>query len=285
MKTKLFSVVSSVLLTFNSFSQITLEHSYPPSSFIFYFGGNSLKVVNFANSGYKYRLIDTLSTNPLVYQIKYFNLNHSLWKTITIPAPNYYMCNPPYAFLSDILYDSETLFNSNSNVEVLCMFNFCSTTSSVYLIKIIDETSTDLWSGVISKLPDYPQLFSTGSNGWKLIVAEYDTLTYTYTGNNVYSLPGTYPTQVVQHNNGDVNLALPYPNPTDKQITIPYNIPKGTQAQIIVYDMSGKEVEKFNIDSIFNNLILDVSKYPKGVYFYKIVIDNKVLETKKIVVQ
>src|ERR1035437_8668455 len=99
MKTKIIIVA---LLLFSSIckSQINLEHSYPKSSNI-----GSLSVINLSNSGYKYCFEDNVTKT-----VKLYNLNHTLWKTITLNVPTGYN-------LSGVFYISETLFNSDALTE------------------------------------------------------------------------------------------------------------------------------------------------------------------------
>ncbi|HCQ30748.1 MAG TPA: hypothetical protein DIU39_10705 [Flavobacteriales bacterium] len=62
------------------------------------------------------------------------------------------------------------------------------------------------------------------------------------------------------------------PNPTQNYITVPnvaYN-------QLIIYDVTGKEIEKFNQ----NTSVVDVKEYKPGVYFVKLITANRVYDLK-----
>ena len=90
-------------------AQITLDYVYPNAS-------TKLYMVNLEVSGIKYVLKSDVAGNRF---INFYNLNHSLWKTINCnsfpmsstigPTPT-----PQYAF--DALYISEKLFNTYMNI-------------------------------------------------------------------------------------------------------------------------------------------------------------------------
>jgi hypothetical protein len=76
-KVKFF--VSALLISNSINAQISLEHTYSGNS-----TNSSIGFINLSASGDKY-VINDFSLN----QIKLYNTNHSLWKTITIPSlPN-----------------------------------------------------------------------------------------------------------------------------------------------------------------------------------------------------
>ncbi len=79
MKTKILTLIIATAYAVIGHAQITLENSYPATA------NSVLSVVNFANSGYKYQYTDITNN-----QVKFYNLNHSLWKTINITPPVVY---------------------------------------------------------------------------------------------------------------------------------------------------------------------------------------------------
>ena len=77
-------------------------------------------------------------------------------------------------------------------------------------------------------------------------------------------------------NNGGVNV---YPNPTNTVFTISLENRKSGRVNII--DLSGKVLETQQMLS--GNLIVDISAYPKGMYFLRIALEDKVVLRKLVV--
>ncbi|PIV58198.1 MAG: hypothetical protein COS14_10850, partial [Bacteroidetes bacterium CG02_land_8_20_14_3_00_31_25] len=114
---------------------------------------------------------------------------------------------------------------------------------------------------------------STGTNGTKLICWHFSSPITS----DVYSLLGSLPFGIkLLGDNEDSNLlGNAYPNPTQNQITIPYSLPQGCKSgELIIYDIAGKEIQKYQVDKIFDNLLIDTTTLKKGQYLYKIFIDN-----------
>jgi len=72
-----------------------------------------------------------------------------------------------------------------------------------------------------------------------------------------------------------------FPNPVSSHVTFRSNLPAGKQAQLKIYDMTGKcAYSKVSVSSSDN---LDLSQLSQGIYFVCLKYDDVVLE-KKIVV-
>lgn len=61
-----------------------------------------------------------------------------------------------------------------------------------------------------------------------------------------------------------------YPNPARNTISLPYNLGKGEKAEMLIYDVNGKMIEKKTIDSTFDKILLNVESYKPGIYFYSV---------------
>jgi hypothetical protein len=64
-----------------------------------------------------------------------------------------------------------------------------------------------------------------------------------------------------------------YPNPASGEVTIRFNAPESMQAQIVLLDVAGRQMDIFyeNITHIGNNFVtLKVDDYQKGIYFVKL---------------
>ena len=258
-------IIVIVFVMFSSIckSQITLEHSYP----------TNLGTINFAISGYKY-----YSQNMSNYSITFYNLNHSLWKTINLNIPLGYS----FSGISNI---SETLFNLDAFVEVSYgYYKYIDTPphfEKTYLV--INENGT-----ILLTIPNcanaYPN--NTGANGWKFLapIDSVNTNSLSYT--NVYSLIGSMPIMVKENEINNLGaLSNPYPNPSQSNTSIDYQLPIGTNnAEIVLYNLSGNEIKRFKVDNTFNTLELNNSDLSAGTYLYQLITPNMLTSVKKMVI-
>lgn len=77
-----------------------------------------------------------------------------------------------------------------------------------------------------------------------------------------------------------------YPNPASQNAIFEYNLPaSASTAQIIIRNMLGVEMENTTFTNRNGKKSIDVSKYPSGVYFYTIVMDGKITQSKKLIVK
>jgi trimeric autotransporter adhesin len=76
------------------------------------------------------------------------------------------------------------------------------------------------------------------------------------------------------------------PNPFTLETTVTYNLPKEiNSAYMAVYDLSGKQITTFPIDQKGEgSMIINAEKLAPGIYIYSIIGDNKVLDSKRMVV-
>lgn len=92
-----------------------------------------------------------------------------------------------------------------------------------------------------------------------------------------YYKDGTFYTELYSIDGYDLNeKVMPtsfghaYPNPARNTISLPYNLNKGEQAEMLIYDVNGRMIDKKRIDSTFNKILLNVESYTPGVYFYSV---------------
>tara|TARA_B100002051_G_scaffold274450_1_gene315644 strand:- start:271 stop:2607 length:2337 start_codon:yes stop_codon:yes gene_type:complete len=77
----------------------------------------------------------------------------------------------------------------------------------------------------------------------------------------------------------------PYPNPFNPVVSIKYSASNISNITFAIYDIDGRMVNQFNKgvqnpgDYSFN---WDASNYASGIYFIKMIADNKIITTKKI---
>jgi len=78
-----------------------------------------------------------------------------------------------------------------------------------------------------------------------------------------------------------------YPNPFQDQTTISFSLKESSQAEITIYDMTGRAVGKISSESLLqpgkNELWFDGSGLSSGLYVYQIELDSGASETGKMV--
>jgi len=272
---KNIKILICILISLQLNSQITLENTYPASS-----NNVQATLVKLTKSGYKYVFSDIANKT-----IKLYNTNHTIFKSMFIPVPGGYSIYQAPSLISD------SLFNTDANIEFAVTFfqSVNSTTPTTYntIANVVSENGTLLLT--INQCKTLGA-FNTGGNGYKLICYVDSTNKLQLKEHRIYSLVGAIgsinngnglPTNTTQLDKQSSTLSNPYPNPSQNKTVIPYQLPLGTQAQLIVTDISGKELKRYDIDSNFNTVELDNSDLPSGTYFYSISGTN---EAKKMVI-
>lgn len=254
-------------------AQMTVEKDYlNVNSDVLNDADVSMEIINLSKSGRKYFVRDMNAG-----QLRIYNLDHSLWKTITLPNINNY--EPKYA-----AYTSEELFNLDAQVEVAVYYH--STLPSVYIKKLVVVNEG---GNIINNIDSAGVLkvYSVGNNSYNAIL---QTGKEKYT---VYKLPGTIPCDKCGNGLGlgkpgkvtTGNIGNPVPNPSNSQTTVEYSLPVGTTNGIIdVYNMSGQKVKSYKIDNTFNSLLIDNTELNSGTYYYYLTANGERSETKKMIV-
>lgn len=81
-------------------------------------------------------------------------------------------------------------------------------------------------------------------------------------------------------------LGQSVPNPSNHEAIISYTLPGSTaKAQIVVYDINGTEIKRFNVTGNDAGFItLNTRQMIAGNYFYTLFADGQIIETKKMTV-
>lgn len=238
--------------SYSSFSQIQLEHSH--NSWIGEFDTNTTTMY-FEQQGF------STETN----QFNIYNNNHTLYKTITIDVPDGY-------YITSINFPSINLYNSTSNIEFLVVFTKISasgTDNYRQLIKLFDENSNVLYD-FGNAWYAYPLLIKTKDNKNKLKIVRY---TYTESTpasiiyiTDIYSLANTSNSST---SNSNTIKSFAFPNPSNSYINLTYQLENGSNAIMKIYSISGTLMDSHNIDFTNNQLTVNISKYPSGIYIYE----------------
>jgi hypothetical protein len=212
-------------------------------------------------------------------QCRIYNTDHSLFKTINCNVPNGF-------YLSDITDLSETLFDTDPGIELLCTFYKYNTAKAYYEYnsKIINDDGSQM---IFIDGSLYNYVNKTSENIWKLFSYYYDySVSPEKVWTNIYSLPGSPVVNVVINPNNPEILLNAFPNPASQSLKVAYILPENiSQATLPLIDNSGKQVEQFMVDSHTDHLMLDVSRYQSGVYHYFIEYGNTKTPAKKLMVR
>jgi hypothetical protein len=260
-------------------AQITLEHTYDNTAL------STLFMVDFDASGVKYGIIGQYGNSTITF----YNLDHSLFKTLNIPP----IPNPNYSNLG-YLYFSDHLFNLDDSIEYI--IDYFDNTNYSYHTYIYTESGNVLFEvdgglNYSHTAPIWLQVYPIYNtpNGTKMPI-------YMNTGEcNIYSLPGTLhipccndsfgagmQNPIGNSNNNGMSI---YPNPSNGNTTIEFNLPQGVnQGEIVIYNMQGVELKSYKVDNTFHTLLLNNSEFHAGTYFYQLRTANGVSGAKKMIV-
>ncbi len=77
-----------------------------------------------------------------------------------------------------------------------------------------------------------------------------------------------------------------YPNPSNSFTTINYTLPKQTSsASIVIRNILGSEVMVSNLEELSGRKTINTSDLKDGIYFYSLLINDKIYYTRKLVVR
>ena len=87
------------------------------------------------------------------------------------------------------------------------------------------------------------------------------------------------------------SLSQNYPNPFNPSTTITFSLPVDGQTRLAVYNLLGQEIRSLVNDdlkagiyrAVWNSQDDTGRRVPSGLYFYRLVVENRVIETHKMV--
>jgi photosystem II stability/assembly factor-like uncharacterized protein len=180
----------------------------------------------------------------------------NVWDTVSIPTRNF--------------TNYSLSFTDKNNGYIFGTSGTCfSTTTAGATWNIVNTTGATMYNGYMTS--DL-KAFCVGSSGY--IFKNNNVLTG-IAGNNEPLIPTRY------------SLEQNYPNPFNPTTTIKFGLPKLSVVTIKVYDITGREIMKLVNNQTMNpgvqNVTFNGSTLASGVYFYSLVVDSKVIDTKKMV--
>lgn len=240
-KTFAMLIFVCVLFTNKLNAQITLEHTFEGEVIPTLYGG-----------GY---WVEPDDDNSYV-TIPIYNSDYSLYKQVTLyPHEGYEDISPEYTISPDlILTRSSTYFYDEESGVSVYDYRYIIYDSNGNIIKDFGD-NVFVYRDEMCEYSSYNTLIFQCYN-------EETGQAYT----EIYSIDGYEATseQTIR------SFSHAYPNPAKSTISLPYNLNKGEQAEMLIYDVNGRMIDKKRIDSTFNKILLNVESYTPGVYFYSV---------------
>jgi uncharacterized repeat protein (TIGR03803 family) len=91
------------------------------------------------------------------------------------------------------------------------------------------------------------------------------------------------PTNIPQIFSSDILISL-YPNPSNGNITLSYDLEENENAIITLYDVTGKLLDKVILNPNLTSMSLNKTYFKAGLYYYCISVNGKKVKTEKLVI-
>lgn len=260
------TIISIMLSVASANAQVVLEHTYNYSAAVCYL----------ESQGYKYYLMDVPNA-----QCRIYNPDHSLFRTIS--------CNVPLnSFLADIQLVSENIFDNDPGIElVYTWYRYVPAGDSFYYIygsRIIQEDGSLLQDIEGAR---YVYLNEVQDGQWKLFAYCFDYSVWPEkVWTNIYSLAGSpVNSAALTEASGAFSVNM-IPNPARNNLKVSYKLPEGAREGVLyIFSSNGKLEGRFAVDNHTDHLLLDISRYKSGLYYYFVESGNRRSPSGKLVVQ
>lgn len=248
-------ILTAVLFFFCqiTIAQINLEHTFDATV------GASYQFISPVINYYTYFNIETS-------QVRLYNEDYSLYKTINISSPSNYKM----AYVSGF---SKGIVSTDGKITFLVSFGKITSDgnyNSNYIGKLYDQDGNMIkdfgYSGTLLS----PSFHVVSNNVCRMSISilEYEPYPTAKYKTEIYSLPGTLSVGVSSPQKNQIQS--PYPNPANSVITLPYQLGEGETSVMRIYNVNGQLIETKQIDFVFDRILLNVSSYTKGVYIYQV---------------
>ena len=260
---KLTLSVLTMTLVFALNAQVSLEHSYTETTTETYPYPGFYEV--YENIPEASKVVNYIFKSPENNRLTIYNIDNSIKKEIDLSSFKDFDGN----YINFRIYLASTgLFNTDDKVEFLAQYNYNDSKMSTV---IFNDDGTIIFDfglkGEFSSYSNVNECFKAyiTNNGYKLKIKSI--ISDSSESFEIYSLGGTI--QSSSANEMIIQKATAYPNPSKTIINLPYTIKQGEKTTIRIFDLKGNLLESKMVDSNFDKLVLDVSNYSSGVYFYK----------------
>ncbi|MBI5403845.1 MAG: T9SS type A sorting domain-containing protein [Ignavibacteriae bacterium] len=264
-------------LSWDSLTNMGSETRVPVSSFINantgYVGNNVAKLMKTTDGGANWTI---LSNTPMgtfgLYGVKFFNADSGY----VCGSTGYKLCRTTNGGVSfdsvshpfyNALY-SMRFFDMNTGW-IFASMGYSAKTTNGGTSWFFQNTSGQYGYGCYFTNPDSG--FVVGDNGYILKTSKQTITGIEWSGNKI---PGGY------------YLKQNYPNPFNPTTTIEFAIPKAGLVSLKIYDIAGREITNAINMSLNPGIVkytFNGASFASGVYFYRLTIDEKLIDTKKMV--
>ena len=94
------------------------------------------------------------------------------------------------------------------------------------------------------------------------------------------------PVGITEINPDEIIFSDAFPNPANINTTIKYGIPKNANSsRVIIRDLLGNTVKEFHLSDDTGKLLINTSDMKAGIYFYSLVINDRIYKSKKLIIK
>ena len=265
-----------VLVSSLASGQITLVDTYPLGVYPLFLETSGTKL---------------MTENHITGTFTIYNLNHSIFRNITIPILPHHDYH--------VAYVTETLFDTDSTtVEYMVYGKMDSLNANNYWLytSIFSDNGTLLFH-VDSMNPgggqvldrDIRPIYNSDSGTYLMLSPSFGPNIFT----NIYSLPGRLPaccslnnlqSSMIEYSRQKLQFSNS-PNPATDKTIIHYSLPDGIRdGKIMIYTMEGSPIKEYSVSREFSTLELNCSDLPSGNYLYDLLLPNGHREVRKMIV-
>lgn len=169
-------------------------------------------------------------------------------------------------------------------VNSFCFANQCEMPTTDTSYNYLELRAGESSDGVTDMIADY--YYPVGTIGTS-------TIKYTFfniVGFNDYAEVvvkfWTSPTAIDENLSKYINISNLYPNPALNVVNLNYTFDINVNsATVKIINLLGSVVKEVEIDQNENKLRIDISDLNAGIYFYSVVVNNDIFQTKKLVIR
>lgn len=220
------------------------------------------------------------------YSVDYINNECFLYGNDHVLSQTISLTPPADLFLYEVAFVSRSVFNKDELMEMLVVYyNYMPTSDTsgyyYYTTQVVSENGS-----VLVDIPDgaYSDIIKYNDGSLKLMVYLYDFNLSQYPTNTlVYSLPGELSSAGSEFS--EITLQEPWPNPASNSVNIPFHIENDNNAELILMDVTGRQVNQFTLDTNTESIMINISQLKPGQYIYYIETGGRRTLAKKIIVR
>ncbi len=95
----------------------------------------------------------------------------------------------------------------------------------------------------------------------------------------------SYPLGIEENNLRQGTLSNAYPNPADASASFSYSVPSGSTGSLVIRNLVGTTIQHEDVTAGAGSKTINTSGLNAGLYFYSLMVDGKISQTKKLVVK